>query len=57
MTIVGYLVLFGSLISFGLIFSGNAPEALATLPVPGWAWLAGAAVGGLLIMLNRRPAN
>jgi hypothetical protein len=57
MTIVGVLLFFGSLISFGLIFSGAAPEALAALPVPGWAWLAGAAAGALLIMLNRRPGN
>lgn len=57
MTIVGLICLIAGLGIFGLIFSDNAPDALLNLPVPGWAWLALAAVGALLMLLNRRPGN
>lgn len=57
MTIVGFLLLVAGIGIFGLIFTGNAPEQLAALNAPLWAWLVLAGVGLLLIMLNRRPAD
>ena len=50
------LLLIGILVPF-TIFTGVAPVALANLPVPQWAWFATAGVGGVLVLLNRRPGN
>ena len=55
MTILGILlILVGAGVAF-MLFSGTAPEQLATLPIPVWGWVALAVVGAVLIVMNRRP--
>lgn len=59
MTILGIILLLLGGGVFLLLFTGATPEAikptLESLPLPIWAWLAIAAVGAVLIYLNRRP--
>jgi hypothetical protein len=59
MTIVGIVLLILGGGVFALLFTGATPEALKptleSLPLPLWAWLVIAAVGAILIYLNRRP--
>ena len=57
MSKLGWLLLVAGIGLFFAVFTGMAPVALANLPVPLWAWLVVAGVGGVLIMLNRRPGN
>lgn len=56
-SMLGWLVMLAGIVAFGSIFTGIAPVALGTLPVPLWGWLAIAAAGGFIVMLNRRPNN
>ncbi len=57
MTLLGILLFLTGAGIFGLLFTGNAPAQLAALDVPIWAWLALAAFGLFLVMMNRRTAN
>lgn len=57
MSKVGWLLLIAGIALFLGDFTGMMPVALANIGVPLWAWLAVAAVGGVLVMLNRRPGN
>jgi hypothetical protein len=57
MSKLGWLLLLAGILIPLSIFTGVAPLALATAPIPQWAWLATAAVGAFLVMLNRRPGN
>ncbi len=57
MTIVGVMLLLVGGAAAVLIFTGAAPDAILSLPVPLWAWVVVAVVGLVLIVLNRRPAN
>ncbi len=54
---LGWLLIVAGILAFGAIFTGMAPVAIANLGVPDWVWLAMAAVGGVFVMLNRRPNN
>ena len=54
---LGCLLILVGIVAFGAIFTGIAPVAMGTLPVPLWAWLGIAAIGGIIVMLNRRPNN
>lgn len=55
MTILGLLLLIVGIGAAGLLFTGGAPMFLANLPIPLYAWIALAVVGGVMILLNRRP--
>jgi hypothetical protein len=55
MTILGVLLILVGVGAAGLLFTGNAPEQLLSLPLPVWAWLVLAVVGAVLIVMNRRP--
>lgn len=55
MTIIGIILIIGGLVVAALLFTGAAPLLLANLPVPLAAWIGVAAVGGILLLLNRRP--
>ena len=54
---LGWLLLLIGILAFGAIFTGVAPVAMSTWGIPLWAWLALAAFGGFIVMLNRRPSN
>jgi len=55
MTVVGLVLFLAGVGGYGLVFTGNAPAQLAQFP--DWVFIAVGAVGLVLIMLNRRPAN
>lgn len=55
--LLGWILLLGGIGTALAIFTGMAPVALANLGVPFWVWIASAACGGFLLMLNRRPGN
>lgn len=57
MTILGIILVIVGLGAAALLFTGSAPMFLASLPIPVLAWVAVGAVGGLLVMLNRRPGD
>lgn len=57
MSKLGLLLLLAGILVPLSIFTGVAPLALATAPIPQWVWIATAALGAFLIMLNRRPGN
>jgi FtsH-binding integral membrane protein len=57
MTIVGIILVIIGLVATGLEISGNSPGFLQNLPVPFWAWIVCALVGGLLVYFNKRPGN
>ena len=57
MSFIGWILLIAGSILGGLVFTGKAPDALLGLGWPFWAWGALAAVGLVLIVLNRRPAD
>lgn len=57
MTIVGVILVIIGGGAAGLIFTGNAPEQLANLPLPFAAWIGIAIAGLVLIYFNRRPGN
>lgn len=57
MTIIGLILFLGGLVIAGMIFMGTAPAVLAGLPIPFWGWIGIAALGAILIMLNRRPGD
>lgn len=57
MTIVGFVLFAVGAGVGGMIFTGNAPMAIASLPVPLWLWCAMAGVGAAMMYLNRRPGN
>lgn len=57
MSKLGWLLLLAGILVPLSIFVGVAPVALANAPVPTWVWIATAAVGGVLVVLNRRPGN
>ncbi|MBI2424605.1 MAG: hypothetical protein HYV27_17370 [Candidatus Hydrogenedentes bacterium] len=57
MTIVGVVLAVAGFAAYGLLFTGNAPEFISSLPMPLLGWLALGVAGLIVIMLNRRPAN
>jgi len=60
MTIAGVILLIAGLAGAGLMFTGNTPAFLATLPAPFNGivpWIVMAAVGAVLVYFNRRPGD
>jgi hypothetical protein len=57
MTLLGWLLLLAAILLPLSIFTGVAPVGLANAGVPTWVWIATGAVGVVLVILNRRPAN
>ena len=57
MSKLGWLLLIAGIALFLAVFTGMAPVAVANLPIPHWGWLAVAGIGGVLVVLNRRPGN
>lgn len=57
MSKLGWILLIVGIALFLGDFTGMTPIALANAGIPLWVWLAVAGVGGMLVMLNRRPGN
>ena len=57
MSKLGWLLLIAGIALFLAVFTGMAPVAVANLTIPLWGWLAVAGIGGVLVVLNRRPGN
>lgn len=56
-SLLGWILLLAGILLPLSIFAGVAPVQLANAQVPSWVWIATAVVGGLMVMLNRRPGN
>jgi hypothetical protein len=59
MTIAGVILLILGGVASTLVFTGNVPQALNPVfnPVPSFTWIIIAAIGAVLIYINRRPGN
>ncbi len=57
MTIVGIILIILGGGAAGLLFTGQAPEFLANVPVPFYVWIIVAVAGVVLVYFNRRPRS
>jgi len=57
MTTVGLALLVVGAGIAALLYTGNAPEAVAALPLSFEAWIVVAIAGAVLMYFNRRPGN